>query len=86
MGMTSREAVQLRARWRDGIARPEEIADALDELVRALEQRERATAKIRELIPPVRRIRDAAAAGEEWLARNAQPDKFPGTVSRSRRP
>jgi len=78
MGMTVREAVQLRARWSDGIARPDEIADALDALVELAEQRERAAAKIQALIPPVRRIREAAAAGEEWLERNAQPEKFPG--------
>jgi hypothetical protein len=82
MAMTVRDAVQLRARWRDGIARPEEIADALDELVRALEQRERAAAKVQALIPPVRQIREAAAQADEWMARNVQPDKFPGQSQR----
>lgn len=86
--MTPAEAADLRDRWAaDQPCDPAEIADALDELVRLADQHERAAAKIRELIPPVRRMRAAGEAGEEWLARNAQPDKFPGsTVSRPRRP
>lgn len=71
MGMTSGQARGLLARYRAGDATRDEVAAALDLLVHVLSQNERARAKVAELIGPVRRMRAAAEAGEQFLSDTA---------------
>lgn len=69
--MDSRDAAALAARWRaDQPVDPAEIDEALALLVDALDRLERGRAKVAELIAPVGQLRAAAAAGDDWLARN----------------
>lgn len=73
MGMTSGQVAGLRRRWRTGDAKRDEIDQALDELERLTRANEAAQRRVKALIRPVREMRDAAEAGDEWLARNAPP-------------
>lgn len=68
--MTPAQARGLLRRWRAGDTTRDEIDEALVLLVDALDRLERGRAKVAELVAPVGQLRSAAAAGDEWLARN----------------
>lgn len=77
--MDALDAKRLLADWRaDRPVDPHDIATALALLVHLIDQQDRAQAKLRALRRPVGDMRTAAVQANEWLARNAVPDKFPG--------